>query len=42
MKTTRLVTLLDTAWPEYRDTPWKPRGHKVFNGFRQAVRGIQL
>lgn len=43
MKIQRLVTLLDTIRPGYRDTPWQPRGiGKVHNGTRQhGVRGFR-
>jgi hypothetical protein len=43
MKIQRLFTLLDTVKPGYRDTPWKPRGTKCFNGYRQHfVKGFRL
>lgn len=43
MKTQKVRTILDLPWFEYRETPWRPRGSKVFNGIRQrGVAGIRL
>jgi len=37
-----LRTILDLGHEPYRDFPWKPKGHRVFNGYRQHfVKGIR-